>query len=131
MQKIEAAENPNHGKRDNMSLDKPAAGRFIKAALAGNDKYDQDRAVRQAQEAEGARRKLDKLNSRAAAVEGETAGADNEHTEAKRAMKEQKKQKKRQEKAKRKLEDYVIAGGNPEDMPREYKHIRREWKNKE
>ncbi|KAF3907891.1 hypothetical protein ABW21_db0201119 [Orbilia brochopaga] len=30
--------------RDNLVLDKAAAGRFISAALAGNDKYDEERA---------------------------------------------------------------------------------------
>ncbi|KAI9833283.1 MAG: hypothetical protein M1819_003677 [Sarea resinae] len=37
-------------KRENLSLDKQAAGRFIKHALAGNDKYDLERAEQQAKE---------------------------------------------------------------------------------
>jgi exosome complex protein LRP1 len=40
MQKVQEAENPV-GKRENLSLNKAAAGRFIKAGLSGNDKYDQ------------------------------------------------------------------------------------------
>ena len=60
MQKVHQAENPV-GKRENLSLNKEAAGRFIKAGLAGNDKYDQEVAERKAREAEGARRKLQQL----------------------------------------------------------------------
>jgi uncharacterized repeat protein (TIGR03833 family) len=61
MQKVQQAENPAAGKRENLSLNKEAAGRFIKAGLAGNDKYDQQVAERKAREAEGARRKLQQL----------------------------------------------------------------------
>ncbi|KAF2488988.1 hypothetical protein BU16DRAFT_520071 [Lophium mytilinum] len=36
--------------KQNMRLDKDAAGRFIKAGLSGNEKYDQERAEKQAKE---------------------------------------------------------------------------------
>ncbi|KAI9760431.1 MAG: hypothetical protein M1835_000160 [Candelina submexicana] len=45
--KIKHVEN-SANKRDNLSLDKQAAGRFIKHALAGNTKADQERAEQQA-----------------------------------------------------------------------------------
>ncbi|EWC46845.1 hypothetical protein DRE_03857 [Drechslerella stenobrocha 248] len=51
-QKVRDIENKDKAKeeskradtRDNLTLDKAAAGRFISAALAGNDKYDEERA---------------------------------------------------------------------------------------
>ncbi|KAI9716090.1 MAG: hypothetical protein M1812_005517 [Candelaria pacifica] len=46
-EKIKHVENGGN-KRDNLSLDKQAAGRFIKRALAGNTKYDLERAEQQA-----------------------------------------------------------------------------------
>ncbi|PQE13448.1 exosome-associated family protein [Rutstroemia sp. NJR-2017a WRK4] len=48
-QKIDAAENPV-AEKSNLKLDKGAAGRFIKAGLSGNDKYDLQRAEREAKE---------------------------------------------------------------------------------
>ena len=45
------------------TLDKDAANRFIKAALAGNDKYDAARAETQARERAGAEAKLAALNA--------------------------------------------------------------------
>ncbi|KAI9848515.1 MAG: hypothetical protein M1837_007184 [Sclerophora amabilis] len=39
-----------HQGEKNLSLDKPAAGRFIKHALAGNEKHDLERAEREAKE---------------------------------------------------------------------------------
>lgn len=60
MQKVDLAENPVD-RRTNMSLNKEAAGRFIKHGLAGNDRYDMEVAERKAREAEGARRKLQQL----------------------------------------------------------------------
>jgi uncharacterized repeat protein (TIGR03833 family) len=61
MQKVQQAENPAAGKRGNLSLNKEAAGRFIKAGLSGNEKYDKEVAERKVKEAEGARKKLQQL----------------------------------------------------------------------
>ncbi|PQE27803.1 exosome-associated family protein [Rutstroemia sp. NJR-2017a BVV2] len=47
--RIDAAENPV-AEKSNLKLDKGAAGRFIKAGLSGNDKYDLQRAEREAKE---------------------------------------------------------------------------------
>ncbi|KAA8914654.1 putative exosome-associated protein [Sphaerosporella brunnea] len=47
-----------------MSLDKAAAGRFIAAALAGNDKYDEERAATIAREKAGAEAKLKALEEK-------------------------------------------------------------------
>jgi exosome complex protein LRP1 len=74
MQKIEAAESPDHGKRDNMSLNKEAAGRFIRAGLTGNEKYDEERAKRQEEQKLGAKRKLDELNVKIGHGEGNVEG---------------------------------------------------------
>ncbi|KIN07649.1 hypothetical protein OIDMADRAFT_81861, partial [Oidiodendron maius Zn] len=49
LDKIKLAENPV-GKRENLSLDKDATARIIKAGLSGNDKYDLERAEKQAKE---------------------------------------------------------------------------------
>ncbi|KAK6354925.1 hypothetical protein TWF696_004054 [Orbilia brochopaga] len=43
-QPAESASTKHVDTRDNLVLDKAAAGRFISAALAGNDKYDEERA---------------------------------------------------------------------------------------
>ncbi|KAF2838992.1 hypothetical protein M501DRAFT_909905, partial [Patellaria atrata CBS 101060] len=50
------------GQKPNMVLDRQAAGRFIKAGLSGNDKYDRDRAARQAQEKKAAHLKFEELS---------------------------------------------------------------------
>ncbi|RVD88592.1 uncharacterized protein DFL_002771 [Arthrobotrys flagrans] len=47
--------------RDNLVLDKAAAGRFISAALAGNDKYDVERAENIRLQKEKAKEKLGEL----------------------------------------------------------------------
>ncbi|KAK6521053.1 hypothetical protein TWF506_001286 [Arthrobotrys conoides] len=47
--------------RDNLVLDKAAAGRFISAALAGNDKYDIERAENTRLQKEKAKEKLGEL----------------------------------------------------------------------
>ncbi|KAK6361548.1 hypothetical protein TWF730_005268 [Orbilia blumenaviensis] len=47
--------------RDNLVLDKAAAGRFISAALAGNDKYDIERAENIRLQKEKAKEKLGEL----------------------------------------------------------------------
>lgn len=50
-------------KRD-LSLDKQAAGRFIKHALSGNERYDLERSERQAREEANAHIKFDELSER-------------------------------------------------------------------
>jgi len=59
--KIKNAQQP--AQRD-MNLDKEAAGRFIKAALAGNEKYDEERAATQAKERANAGKKLEELQKK-------------------------------------------------------------------
>ncbi|WPH01816.1 Hypothetical protein R9X50_00467000 [Acrodontium crateriforme] len=57
--KIKAAETA--GAKRNATLDKEAAGRFIKHGLAGNEKYDRERAEREAKEKARAKRKLEDM----------------------------------------------------------------------
>jgi exosome complex protein LRP1 len=49
-QKIKQAEDGQNPMRPTLSLNKQATGRFIKQALAGNDRYDTERAEREARE---------------------------------------------------------------------------------
>ncbi|ESZ89632.1 hypothetical protein SBOR_9981 [Sclerotinia borealis F-4128] len=49
-EKIKLTENPPVAAERNLKLDKGAAGRFIKAGLSGNDKYDLQRAEQIAKE---------------------------------------------------------------------------------
>jgi len=58
--KIKVAESA--GVRPAVTLDKGAAGRFIKHGLAGNEKYDRERAEIVAKEKLGAKRKLEELS---------------------------------------------------------------------
>ncbi len=58
--KIKAAESA--GSKRSTTLDKDAANRFIKHGLAGNDKYDRERAERMAAEKTGAKRKLEEMS---------------------------------------------------------------------
>ncbi|TKA23949.1 hypothetical protein B0A50_06455 [Salinomyces thailandicus] len=58
-QKTKAAETV--GTKRSTQVDKGAAGRFIKNGLAGNEKYDRERAERQVREKTGAKRKLEDL----------------------------------------------------------------------
>lgn len=60
--KIKTAENAGAGSKRNVSLDKEAAGRFIKAGLSGNEKYDRERAEQKEKEKAGAKRKLEEMN---------------------------------------------------------------------
>ncbi|KAF2435612.1 hypothetical protein EJ08DRAFT_645309 [Tothia fuscella] len=62
-EKIEKAENPV-GKRENLSLNKPAAGRIIKAALSGNIKFDKEQERKKMREMDGARVKLEQLDKK-------------------------------------------------------------------
>lgn len=59
--KIKAAETV--GQKRTTTVDKDAAGRFIKHGLAGNDRYDRERAERQARERNGAKRKLEEIGT--------------------------------------------------------------------
>ena len=58
-EKIKKAENA--GVKRNTTVDKDAAGRFIKHGLAGNEKYDRERSHRAQGERAGAKRKLEDL----------------------------------------------------------------------
>lgn len=57
--KIKTAEGA--GAKPTTRVDKDAAGRFIKAGLAGNDRYDKERQERSARERAGAKRKLEDI----------------------------------------------------------------------
>ncbi|KAK5117429.1 hypothetical protein LTR85_008814 [Meristemomyces frigidus] len=57
--KIKSAETA--GTKRSAAVDRVAAGRFIKHGLAGNDKYDRERAERAAREKAGAKRKLEDM----------------------------------------------------------------------
>ncbi|KAI5364743.1 Putative exosome-associated factor Rrp47/DNA strand repair C1D [Septoria linicola] len=59
--KIGTAETAGVGSKNR--IDKDAAGRFIKAGLSGNDKYDADRKERQEREKAGAKRKLENMST--------------------------------------------------------------------
>lgn len=59
--KIKTAETA--GQKRSTVVDKEAAGRFIKHGLAGNEKYDRERAERQAREKVGAKRKLEEMST--------------------------------------------------------------------
>lgn len=50
------------GGKPTSRVDKDAAGRFIKAGLAGNDRFDRERQEKSAREKAGAKRKLDGLS---------------------------------------------------------------------
>ncbi|OAP58112.1 hypothetical protein AYL99_07202 [Fonsecaea erecta] len=62
-EKIKQSEETPQTSRPTLALDKDAAGRFIKHALAGNDKYDLQRAEREARERVLANKKLKALES--------------------------------------------------------------------
>ncbi|KAK5164336.1 uncharacterized protein LTR77_010032 [Saxophila tyrrhenica] len=59
--KIKTAENG--GSKPTSTLNKDAAGRFVKHGLAGNQKYDRERAYRMAQQKAGAKRKLEEMGT--------------------------------------------------------------------
>lgn len=62
-EKIKQAEAGPNKAQPTLTLDRDAAGRFIKHALAGNDKYDLERAEREAREKVLAKRKLKDLET--------------------------------------------------------------------
>ncbi|KAM3421976.1 Exosome complex protein [Cercospora zeina] len=81
--KIKTAEAAGVGSKN--KLDKDAAGRFIKAGLSGNEKYDKERKERQERDKAGAKRKLENMSmgthtrfdgaaKRIRSQEGETVG---------------------------------------------------------
>ncbi|KAI5806895.1 putative exosome-associated protein [Geopyxis carbonaria] len=76
----EGAAGAGTGSGSNMTLDKGAAKRFIQAALAGNDKYDADRAEALTRERMNAHIKFDELSNRTEAVarDGPNAAASGE-----------------------------------------------------
>ena len=59
--KIKVAEDPNTQKA---TLDKQAAGRFIKAALSGNDRYDREREETTRRNREAAEEKIAKMDKK-------------------------------------------------------------------
>lgn len=61
-EKIKTAESA--GIKPNTTLDKGAANRFIKHGLAGNDKYDRERALQLEKEKAGAKRKFEDMTER-------------------------------------------------------------------
>jgi len=61
--KIKTTENPAPLPVRNMALDKSAAGRFVKAGLTGNERYDLERAERQAKERARAHIKFEELST--------------------------------------------------------------------
>ena len=73
MEKIKNAEHPE-AQQKSMSLDKNAAGRFIKAGLSGNDKYDSERKVREAEAKANAKRKLEELEAKMASDAAKSNG---------------------------------------------------------
>ncbi|KAF3917875.1 hypothetical protein ABW20_dc0107376 [Dactylellina cionopaga] len=60
-EKAKETQSQNTSSRDNLVLDKAAASRFISAALAGNDKYDIERAENIRLQKERAKEKLGEL----------------------------------------------------------------------
>lgn len=60
-EKIKAVETGAVTAKPNQRLDKAAAGRFVKAALAGNDDYDRSRKDAQDREKAAAKRKLEDM----------------------------------------------------------------------
>jgi exosome complex protein LRP1 len=64
-EKIKLAENPNAANRpEGKGVDKAAAGRFVKAGLAGNERWDRERAAQIERERAGAAAKLKRLDDR-------------------------------------------------------------------
>lgn len=63
--KIKAAESGGAGAKKGGSgrIDKEAAGRFIRSGLAGNERYDRERAERVERERAGAKRKLESMGA--------------------------------------------------------------------
>ncbi|KAF2163092.1 hypothetical protein M409DRAFT_57766 [Zasmidium cellare ATCC 36951] len=51
-------------------VDREAAGRFVKAGLAGNERYDRERREREARERAGAKRKLEAMGTHTRFEEG-------------------------------------------------------------
>jgi exosome complex protein LRP1 len=74
-EKIDSAEHPV-GKRENLSLNKPAAARFIKAGLAGNIKFDEEQEQRKMKELGRARARLEKLNKKRKGEDGSAENSD-------------------------------------------------------
>lgn len=62
-EKIKEAESGGAQNKPNAKLDGAAANRFIKHALAGNERHDRERAARQAAEKANAKEKLEELRT--------------------------------------------------------------------
>ena len=61
-EKIKTVESA--GLKPSSNLDKGAAGRFVKHALSGNEKYDRERAEQTEREKAGAKRKFEDMTER-------------------------------------------------------------------
>ncbi|KAI5844784.1 exosome-associated protein [Tricharina praecox] len=92
-----------------MALDKQAAGRFIKAGLAGNDKYDVERAEQVRAQKEGAMEKLVALDEKSAKAgspkeseEGDGSGGGGEKNRKAKKSKAGKETRREERKEKRK-----------------------------
>lgn len=79
-----------------MKLDQAAAGRFIKAALAGNDEYDAERAAREEASKTAALEKLKALDKKTASgdVTKQETKKDKKGRKAKDKMGERRKERK-------------------------------------
>jgi len=95
--KIKAAESPAERP---MALDRSAAERFIKAGLAGNDRYDADRAEQARAQKEAAAEKLRALDQKRPGPAQEDEDED-EDEDAEGGGGPDKKKKKKKQKAKR------------------------------
>ena len=138
-EKIKAAEGA--GTKRSTQVDKDAAGRFIKHGLAGNEKYDKERAERVEREKAGAKRKLEALEGvgkhtrfdgaakRIRAAEGGEAGAmgsDGPETmsapsgpRSAEEEKAQRKEAKRQRRQERKMTEPEAVDGSAAATPSE------------
>ena len=74
-----SAQNGHQGQK-NLSLDRVAAGRFVKHALSGNDKHDRERAEAQAAERAEASKKFEVLSEQIGATQRFKSAAGGEET---------------------------------------------------
>ncbi|KAJ5306547.1 hypothetical protein N7508_005562 [Penicillium antarcticum] len=108
--KIKDIETPSEQR--SMTLDKEAAGRFIKHGLSGNDKFDLERAEKQAKERAQAEFKAAQLARKSAAAASKSNDqGDNNESEEKSDEAAAKSQK---EANKKKIENKSISKGKTE-----------------
>ncbi|GAB7345916.1 hypothetical protein MBLNU457_4152t1 [Dothideomycetes sp. NU457] len=115
------------GIKPNAKLDKDAAGRFVKHALAGNDEYDRKREEAIQREKAGAKRKLEDMTEKVGShtrfeamskkmkADEEAENQDGEDEDASGALtKEERKQRRREEKKAQKSEPTHTKFGDDE-----------------